>query len=88
MKGVVASAKNEKAEELFPRNRDVETIDLPLIIEDDLRRPTFTVEAVKRIVAHPGKYQMLYILLAASAMRIGEALALPVTRVVAGSGAR
>lgn len=55
VKKVVASAKNEKGEELLPRKWDLEFIDLPLILEDDLRRPTFTVEEVNEIVAEPGK---------------------------------
>jgi len=51
-------------------------------VREELNTPTFSAEEVSRIVAEAGKYQMLYILLAATGMRIGEAMALPVSRVV------
>ena len=82
VKMVVASAKNEQGEELFHRKWNHEFIDMPLIVREELNTPTFSAEEVSRIVAEAGKYQMLYILLAATGMRIGEAMALPVSRVV------
>jgi len=82
VKMVVASAKNEQGEELFHRKWNHEFIDMPLIVREELNTPTFSAEEVSRIVAEPGKYKMLYILLAATGMRIGEAMALPVSRVV------
>ncbi len=82
VKSVVASALNDQGEELFPRKWNHEFIDMPLIVQNELSAPTFSVGEVNKIVAAAGRYQMLYILLAATGMRIGEALALPVGNVI------
>ena len=81
VKLVVASAQNDQGDKLFPRQWNHDFIDMPLIVPDDMSTPTLTPEEVSGLVAEPGRYQMLYILLAATGLRIGEALALAVSNV-------
>jgi hypothetical protein len=77
---VVASAKNQEGELLFPRRWDSEFIDLPIVRNQ--RQPKFSAETMSSIVQNSqGKYRFLYVLLAGSGLRIGEALGLTIEHV-------
>jgi integrase len=75
VKMVVASAIGEDGEQLYPRKWNHEFIDLPDV--GGQHTPIFTLEQVQQIIAKAsGQYSVLYALLAATGLRIGEALAL------------
>jgi integrase len=77
VKLIVASAKSEEGEPLFPRKWDSEFIDLPIVRNQ--RQPKFTTETMSAIVENAsGQHRALYALLAGSGLRIGEALGLEV----------
>jgi integrase len=77
VKMVVASAIGDDGEERYPRKWNSEFIDLPTV--EAQRTPTFTSSEVEQVIlAAEGQFQMLYVLLAATGLRIGEALALEV----------
>jgi integrase len=77
VKMVVASAIGDDGEPLYPRKWNHEFIDLPDVAGQ--RKPVFTPEEIRQILSRAeGQYRVLYALLAASGLRIGEALALEV----------
>ncbi len=77
VKMVVASAVGDDGEELYPRKWNHEFMDLPTVASQ--RTPTFTSEQVQQIVLRAdGQFAVLYALLAATGLRVGEALALEV----------
>jgi integrase len=77
VKLVVASAKSDEGEPLFPRKWDSEFIDLPIVRNQ--RQPKFKAETTSSIVQNAtGQYRVLYALLAGSGLRIGEVLGLEV----------
>jgi integrase len=79
VKMVVASAVNENGEQVHPRTWNHEFIDLPEV--KDQRQPTFTTEAMKDITARADeREQMLYVLLGATGMRVGEALGIEIDK--------
>jgi integrase len=79
VKMVVASAVNENGERVHPRTWNHEFIDLPEV--KNQRQPTFTVEVMQAIAGgSEGREQMLFILLGATGMRIGEALGLEIDK--------
>lgn len=79
VKMVVASAVNENGERVHPRTWNHEFIDLPEV--KDQRQPSFTSEAMKAITARADeREQMLYVLLGATGMRIGEALGIEIDK--------
>jgi integrase len=79
VKMVVASAVNENGEQIYPRTWNHDFIDLPVV--KDQRQPTFTSEAMKAITTLANdREQMLYILLGATGIRIGEALGLEIDK--------
>lgn len=75
---VVASLKDGKTgEPVHPRKWDAMEMDLPVIKSKEQRRPTLKLNAVNKLVSESeGDEQTLYVLLAATGMRISEALAL------------
>ena len=75
---VVASLKDGKTgEPVHPRKWDVKEMDLPVIKSKEQRRPALKLHAVNQLVSESeGDEQTLYVLLAATGMRISEALAL------------
>jgi integrase len=80
VKMVVASAVNEQGEEVYPRRWNHEFIDLPEV--ENQRTPTFTSEEISIIVASADRqFQMLYALLGAAGLRIGEALGLEIKHI-------
>jgi integrase len=77
VKLVVASAKSDEGEQLFPRKWDSEFMDLPIV--KNQRQPTFTPDTMSAIVKiSAGQERVLYALLAGSGLRIGEALGLEI----------
>jgi hypothetical protein len=59
VKLVVASAKSEEGEPLFPRKWDSEFIDLPIVRNQ--RQPMFAAETMSAIVQNTtGQYRVLY----------------------------
>jgi hypothetical protein len=79
VKMVVASAVNENGEQVHPRTWNHEFIDLPEV--KDQRQHTFTSEAMKAItVRSEERARMLYVLLGAAGMRIGEALGIEIDK--------
>lgn len=77
VKLVVASAKDEEGEPLFPRKWDAEFIDMPIV--KNQRQPKFSVETMNAIVQNAsGQERVLYALLAGSGLRIGEAFGLEI----------
>jgi integrase len=84
VKMVVGSAIGDDGEELYPRKWNHEFIDLPDVAGQ--RTPSFTSEEIQRIVSRAdGQFAVLYALLAATGLRIGEALATEVAHFHAGS---
>lgn len=80
VKPVVASAVDEEGEQLHPRKWNHDFIQLPVVRKDQQRRPTVTDVDLKEILSTVcRKYAMLFALLAATGLRIGEALALRTT---------
>jgi len=77
LKMVVASAVNDKGEEIYPVKWNHDFMDLPEI--KDQRTPTFTAEEISSIISKAqGQYSVLYALLAGSGLRAEEAFALQV----------
>lgn len=75
VKMVVASAIGKDGEEIYPRKWNHEFIDLPVVVGQ--RTPTFTAEEIQQIISRAdGQFAVLYTLLAATGLRVGEALAL------------
>jgi len=77
---VIASAKDERLREVHPREWDLAHIGLPRVNKREQHRPTFTPKEVSFIVANVRRpiYKVLFALLAASGLRIGELLALEI----------
>ena len=75
---VVASLKDGKTGEPVHRRKwDAKEMDLPVLKSKEQRRPALKVNAVNKLVSESeGDEQALYVLLAATGMRISEALAL------------
>ncbi|HVB59198.1 MAG TPA: hypothetical protein VNE63_22565, partial [Candidatus Acidoferrales bacterium] len=73
---VVASLKDGKTgEPVHPRKWDAKEMDLPIIKSKEQRRPALKLNAVNQLVSESeGDEQALYVLLAATGMRISEAL--------------
>ena len=79
VKMVVASAVNENGERVHPRTWNHEFIDLPEV--KNQRQPTFTTAVMEAIAGgSKGREQMLFVLLGATGMRIGEALGLEIDK--------
>jgi integrase len=78
-KMVVASLVNENGEQIHPRTWNHDFIDLPEV--KNQRQPTHTSEAMSTIaVSSEGRERMLYVLLGATGMRIGEALGIEIDK--------
>ncbi|HUO25185.1 MAG TPA: tyrosine-type recombinase/integrase [Candidatus Aquilonibacter sp.] len=74
VKMVVASAINDKGEEIYPVKWNHDFLDLPEVRHQ--LTPSFTGDEVNKIIDHAGRHAVLYALLAGTGLRIGEALAL------------
>ena len=77
---VIASARDERLREVYPREWDLAYIGLPRVNKREQHRPTFTAKEISFITANAKRlvYQVLFALLAGSGLRIGELLALEI----------
>jgi integrase len=78
VKLVVASAVNDEGEQIYPRTWNHDFIQLPMVRKDKQYRPTVTDAELTAILTNTKKrkHVMLFSLLAATGLRVGEALAL------------
>jgi integrase len=78
VKQVMASLKDgETGEPIHRRKWDSTLMDLPIVNQKEQRRPSLRAGAISQLVKESeGEEQALYVLLAATGMRISEALAL------------
>ena len=78
VKQVVKSLKAPNGEPVHKRAWDAETMDLPVVKFKEQNRPALKVEAVSALIAaaKSGQERVLFIVLAASGLRVSEALAL------------
>jgi integrase len=75
-KQVVKSLKGPNGEPVFNRTWDAETMDLPIVVHSEQKRPSLKADAVSKLVEiSSGEEQALYVLLASTGMRVSEALA-------------
>jgi integrase len=77
VKQVVKSMKGPNGEPVHNRKWDPETMDLPIVEHAEQKRPSLRANAISELTKQSsGQEQALYVLLAATGMRISEALAL------------
>jgi integrase len=77
VKQVVESLKGPNGEPIHNRKWDPETMDLPIVEYAKQKRPSLKANAISDLIKQSsGQEQTLYVLLAATGMRISEALAL------------
>jgi integrase len=77
VKQVVESLKGPNGEPIHNRKWDPETMDLPIVERAEQKRPSLKADAISKLINQSsGQEQALYVLLAATGMRISEALAL------------
>jgi len=77
IKQVVKSLKARNGEPVHKRTWDAETMDLPVVKYREQKRPALKTKAVSQLIADSeGQERALYVLLAATGMRISEALAI------------
>ena len=77
IKQVVKSLKAPNGEPVHKRTWDAETMDLPIVEYSEQKRPSLKANTISDLIAgSQGQEQALYVLLAATGMRISEALAL------------
>jgi integrase len=86
VKQVVASLRNgETGEPIHQRKWDNAVMDVPVVNRKQQRRPTLKANAISQLVKlSQGQEQALYVLLAATGMRISEALALETKHITNG----
>ena len=77
---VIASAKDDKAKQVFPREWDLAYIALPMVCQREQHRPTLEPEEVESILSKCKRstYRMVAGLLAGTGIRISELLALEI----------
>ena len=81
VKQIVASATDSNGNQLYPRTWNNEFIDAPLVKPQDLNAPVIAQEALQEALGQAQRLGMssdlsLWVLLAGTGLRIGEALAL------------
>lgn len=83
IKQVVKSLKAPNGEPVFNRTWDAEMMDLPIVEYSEQKRPSLKATMVSGlIIGSTGQEQALYVLLAATGMRISEALGLEVRHII------
>jgi integrase len=83
VKQVVKSLKAPNGEPIFKRTWDAETMDLPVVEYSEQKRPSLKASSISALIAgSTGREQALYVLLAATGMRISEALGLEVRHLI------
>jgi integrase len=77
-KQIVDSKLAPNGEPLYPRVWNNAVIDLPLVVYSKQKRPALKTDGINALIANatPGEMRVLFVLLAATGMRISEALAL------------
>jgi integrase len=77
---VIASAKDEKLRQVYPRAWDLAYIGLPKVSKREQHRPTFTPKEIVQIIKSCKRaiYRVAVVLLVATGIRIAELLALEV----------
>jgi integrase len=77
---VIASAKDEKAKQVFPREWDLAYITLPMVSQREQHRPTLEPEELETILSKCKRsiYRVAAALLAGTGSRISELLALEI----------
>jgi integrase len=76
VKQVIQSLKAPNGEPVHKRTWDADTMDLPIVDYSEQKRPSLKATTVSELIAGAsGQEQALYVLLAATGMRISEALA-------------
>src|SRR5262249_46474941 len=74
---IVASLKRTNGEPVHKRVWDAETMDVPVAKQSEQKRPSLKADSISKLIqGSSGQEQVLYALLAATGMRISEALAL------------
>jgi integrase len=63
---------------MYPREWNPDVLDLPIVAYREQRRPALKINGVNQLlrVVEPGQQRVLFVLLAATGMRVSEALAL------------
>ena len=82
IKQVVKSLKAPNGEPVHKRTWDAETMDLPVVEYSEQKRPSLKATTISKLITEStGQEQALYVLLAATGMRISEALGLEVRHI-------
>ena len=77
IKQVVASLEAPNGEPVHKRTWNARTMDLPVVKHKEQKRPSLKADPISQLIAESsGREQALYLLLAATGMRISEAFAL------------
>ena len=77
VKQIVASLKGPNGEPVHKRTWNSEIMDLPVVEHSEQKRPSLKARTISELIQESGgQEQALYVLLAATGMRISEALAL------------
>jgi integrase len=79
-KRVIASARDEKLKQVYPREWDLAYIGLPKVSKREQHRPTFTAKEIVHIIESCKRaiYRVVVVLLVATGIRIAELLALEI----------
>jgi integrase len=76
VKQVVESLRGPNGEPIHNRKWDAETMDLPVVEHAEQKRPSLKTSTISELIKQSsGQEQALYVLLAATGMRVSEALA-------------
>jgi integrase len=79
VKQAVESLKGANGEPIHNRKWDAETMDLPVVEHAEQKRPSLKTSAISELIkASSAQEQSLYVLLAATGMRVSEALAVEI----------
>jgi integrase len=86
VKQVVKSKLAPKGEPMYPRTWNAELLDLPVVVYRKQKRPALKLEGINALIAaaKAGPMRILFMLLAATGLRISEALALEVKHFING----
>ncbi len=80
VKMVLASAVDAEGDQLYPRKWNHDFVGMPIIRKEEQHRPTVTRAEVEQVIANSKRrYAVLFVVLAGTGLRIGEALGLKAT---------
>jgi integrase len=81
IKLVVASAVNSEGEQFYPRKWNYTFMDVPVVVERETNTPSFSMEIMAGLARWKNRVaRMIFILCAASGLRIGEVLGLDLSK--------